>query len=106
MDKFLYQPLTFTEGDTAEIYVHNNLDEETSLHWHGLFYQTSMMVFPIYTDAHKAAYHASVQISHHTARYTLVPQSYRAAGTNRHVWRFYHEQKKRMGYTYHTCCAK
>jgi len=29
--------LTFTEGDTAAIYVHNELDEETSLHWHGLF---------------------------------------------------------------------
>ncbi len=29
--------LIFTEGDTAEIYVHNNLKEETSLHWHGLF---------------------------------------------------------------------
>ncbi len=29
--------LTFTEGDTAEIYVHNLLNEETSLHWHGLF---------------------------------------------------------------------
>lgn len=29
--------LTFTEGDTAEIYVHNNLKESTSLHWHGLF---------------------------------------------------------------------
>lgn len=29
--------LTFTEGDTAEIYVHNEMDEETSLHWHGLF---------------------------------------------------------------------
>ncbi len=29
--------LTFTEGDTAEIWVHNNLKEETSLHWHGLF---------------------------------------------------------------------
>ncbi|MBA2248811.1 MAG: multicopper oxidase domain-containing protein [Chitinophagaceae bacterium] len=28
--------LTFTEGDTAEIYVHNNLKEETALHWHGL----------------------------------------------------------------------
>ncbi len=28
--------LTFTEGDTAEIYVHNNLNEETSLHWHGV----------------------------------------------------------------------
>jgi FtsP/CotA-like multicopper oxidase with cupredoxin domain len=29
--------LTFTEGDTAEIYVHNDMNEETSLHWHGLF---------------------------------------------------------------------
>jgi CopA family copper-resistance protein len=29
--------LTFKEGDTAEIYVHNELNEETSLHWHGLF---------------------------------------------------------------------
>jgi CopA family copper-resistance protein len=29
--------LTFTEGDTAEIYVHNELNEGTSLHWHGLF---------------------------------------------------------------------
>ncbi len=29
--------LTFTEGDTAEIRVHNQLNESTSLHWHGLF---------------------------------------------------------------------
>ena len=29
--------LTFTEGDTAEIVVHNELNEQTSLHWHGLF---------------------------------------------------------------------
>lgn len=29
--------LTFTEGDTAEIHVHNNLNEPTSLHWHGVF---------------------------------------------------------------------
>ena len=29
--------LTFTEGDTAEIYVHNELKEESALHWHGLF---------------------------------------------------------------------
>lgn len=28
--------LTFTEGDTAEIYVHNKMDMETSVHWHGL----------------------------------------------------------------------
>lgn len=29
--------LTFTEGDIAEIHVHNELKESTSLHWHGLF---------------------------------------------------------------------
>lgn len=30
--------LTFTEGDIAEIYVHNELkNEDTALHWHGLF---------------------------------------------------------------------
>ncbi|SFW66955.1 multicopper oxidase family protein [Chitinophaga sancti] len=29
--------LTFTEGDTAEIVVHNRLKESTSLHWHGVF---------------------------------------------------------------------
>jgi CopA family copper-resistance protein len=28
--------LYFTEGDTAEIYVHNKLKTETSIHWHGL----------------------------------------------------------------------
>jgi CopA family copper-resistance protein len=28
--------LTFTEGDTAVIYAHNELNESTSLHWHGL----------------------------------------------------------------------
>ena len=29
--------LTFTEGDIAEIVVHNKLKKSTSLHWHGLF---------------------------------------------------------------------
>ncbi|RYY47113.1 MAG: copper oxidase [Chitinophagaceae bacterium] len=28
--------LTFIEGDTAEIWLHNGLKEETSLHWHGI----------------------------------------------------------------------
>jgi CopA family copper-resistance protein len=28
--------LYFTEGDTAEIYVHNTLTEETVIHWHGV----------------------------------------------------------------------
>ena len=28
--------LYFTEGDTAEIYIHNLMNTETSIHWHGL----------------------------------------------------------------------
>ena len=42
--------LTFTEGDTAEIYVHNNLDEVTSLHWHGLFLPNRMDGVPFLTQ--------------------------------------------------------
>ncbi len=29
--------LTFTEGDIAEIHVHNQMQESTSLHWHGVY---------------------------------------------------------------------
>ena len=42
--------LTFTEGDTAEIYVHNLLKEETSLHWHGLFLPNRMDGVPFLTQ--------------------------------------------------------
>jgi CopA family copper-resistance protein len=36
-DQIPMPTLTFTEGDTAEIHVHNRLKESTSLHWHGLY---------------------------------------------------------------------
>ncbi len=42
--------LTFTEGDTAEIWVHNELNEETSLHWHGLFLPNRMDGVPFITQ--------------------------------------------------------
>ena len=42
--------LIFTEGDTAEIYVHNNLDEVTALHWHGLFLPNRMDGVPFLTQ--------------------------------------------------------
>jgi len=42
--------LTFTEGDTAVIYVHNELNEETSLHWHGLFLPNKMDGVPFLTQ--------------------------------------------------------
>ena len=50
--------LTFTEGDTAVIYVHNNMMMATSVHWHGLIvpnrydgvsYLTSPPIAPMQT---------------------------------------------------------
>lgn len=43
--------LTFTEGDTAEIYLHNMLNEETSLHWHGIILPNQFDGVPYLTTA-------------------------------------------------------
>ncbi|MEP7169883.1 MAG: multicopper oxidase domain-containing protein, partial [Bacteroidota bacterium] len=54
--------LIFTEGDTAEIYVHNMLNVGTSIHWHGIFlpnqfdgvpYLTQMPIKPHETHLYK-----------------------------------------------------
>jgi FtsP/CotA-like multicopper oxidase with cupredoxin domain len=54
--------LVFTEGDTAEIVVHNLMSENTSLHWHGLLlpnkedgvpYLTQMPIAPSATHTYK-----------------------------------------------------
>ena len=42
--------LTFTEGDTAEIWVHNELNVETAMHWHGLFLPNKMDGVPFLTQ--------------------------------------------------------
>lgn len=43
--------LTFTEGDTAEIYVHNLMNTETSIHWHGLILPNNQDGVPYLTYA-------------------------------------------------------
>lgn len=44
--------LVFTEGDTAEIYLHNNLKKgETSLHWHGVVLPNQFDGVPYLTTA-------------------------------------------------------
>lgn len=42
--------LTFTQGDTAEIYVHNQLKENTAMHWHGVFLPNQMDGVPYLTQ--------------------------------------------------------
>ncbi len=43
--------LHFTEGDTAEIYIHNELRTETSIHWHGLILSNEQDGVPYLTTA-------------------------------------------------------
>lgn len=43
--------LQFIEGDTAEIYVHNTLKTETSIHWHGLILPNEEDGVPYLTTA-------------------------------------------------------
>ena len=43
--------LFFTEGDTAEIYVHNKMHHETSIHWHGLILPNEQDGVPYLTTA-------------------------------------------------------
>ena len=57
--------LTFTEGDTAEIYVHNELNEETSLHWHGLLLPNKYDGVPNLTQMPIKPHSHIVQISVH-----------------------------------------
>lgn len=43
--------LEFTEGDTAEIHIHNKMHHETSLHWHGLILPNRYDGVPYLTTA-------------------------------------------------------
>lgn len=43
--------LRFTDGDTARIRVHNKMDVETSIHWHGI------LVPPTWTAFHTSVSH-------------------------------------------------
>ncbi|WP_207632628.1 multicopper oxidase domain-containing protein [Foetidibacter luteolus] len=43
--------LDFTEGDTAEIYVHNQMHMETSIHWHGIILPNEQDGVPYLTTA-------------------------------------------------------
>jgi FtsP/CotA-like multicopper oxidase with cupredoxin domain len=43
--------LNFTEGDTAEIYIHNELNTETSIHWHGIILPNEQDGVPYLTTA-------------------------------------------------------
>lgn len=60
--------LYFTEGDTAEVYVHNKMHHETSIHWHGLLLPNEQDGVPYLTTAPIKA--------HSTHKYKFVIRQY------------------------------
>ncbi|QIK60265.1 multicopper oxidase domain-containing protein [Dysgonomonas sp. HDW5A] len=67
--------LYFTEGDTAVVYVHNNMMHETSIHWHGLLlpneqdgvsYLTTAPIEPMSTHTFKFALRQSGTYWYHS----------------------------------------
>jgi hypothetical protein len=90
--------LTFTEGDTAEIYVHNELNETTSLALaRAVFAQQRGRRAELDPNAHRAAHDAFVQISHYPARHALVSQPFGFAGANWDV-RLFCDEKRTAGF--------
>jgi hypothetical protein len=86
--------LTFTEGDIAEIYVHNELKESTSLHWHGLFLPNKEDGVPNLTQMPIEPNYSQIFVSNNSKRNSLVSQSFRITGTNWYVWYVHYEQKQ------------
>jgi hypothetical protein len=85
--------LTFTEGDTAEIVVHNLLKESTSLHWHGLFLPNKEDGVPWLTQMPIEPNNPYLSFSNYSKRNTLVSFTFRITRANWNVWQFCNEEK-------------
>jgi len=75
--------LTFKEGKEVIIHVINEMDEPTSIHWHGILVPNNMdgvpgLVFPGIMPKSKFTY-----------RFPVVPFTFFNARTNRFVWTHY-----------------
>ena len=79
MDKYPC-PRSFTEGDTAEIVVHNQLKEATSLHWHGVFLPNKEDGIPYLTKCQLNC--TSYTLSFPLFRTAHIGISHSAAGAN------------------------
>ncbi len=78
--------LTFTEGDTAEIVVHNELKENfATLAWYFSAEQRRRCATP---DArtYKGEFDLYLSFSDNSTRYTLVSFALGPTGTDRYVW--------------------
>lgn len=87
------------EGDTAEVIVHNLMDEETSLHWHGLHLPNKEDGVPLaYPETHSTTFNLHVFVPDHPKRNPLVSLTYWPAGADWNVWDDDSEKTSRRSY--------
>ena len=76
--------LRFKEGEDLVINVTNRLDEDTSIHWHGLILPNDRTECPGLTlRRHRAWRDLHLPLSRAAERHLLVPQPFRPAGAGR-----------------------
>jgi FtsP/CotA-like multicopper oxidase with cupredoxin domain len=79
--------LRLTEGEAVTLRVANDLDEDTSIHWHGLILPANMDGVPglSFSGIHPGE---TLRLSVHAAaeRHLLVPQPLGLPGTARRLW--------------------
>ena len=78
--------LRWREGDTVTLRVRNELDEDTSIHWHGIILPANMDGVPglsFHGIRPRETYHLHVQGE--TGGHLLVPQPLRLPGTTRRL---------------------
>ena len=76
--------LRFRAGETVTLRVRNELDEPTSIHWHGILLPFEMDGVPGVTFPwHSARRDVRLPLSGHAERHLLVPQPHRPAGAAR-----------------------
>jgi len=74
--------LRWREGDRVRLHVHNGLDTDSSIHWHGIILPSEMDGVP------------GLRVRCQPERHLLVPQSLRVPGTNRAVRRADHRTER------------
>ncbi len=68
------------EGQNVRLHVVNELDEETSIHWHGLLLPFQMDGVPGSPSRHSGALDLHLRVPDHPKRDLLVSQPFRASG--------------------------
>ena len=93
--------LRWKEGDTVTLRVANTLDEDASIHWHGILLPANMDGVPgSQLPRHSSRRDLRVSLQGAAGRHVLVPQPFGISGTARTVWSARHRAARAEPFKY------